>query len=92
MIESSVRIEARVFDVLCGLASSRELVCAKTLSRKDRKGWLLGRKRFLLFFHLMSLGRLVKKLITATNRADPMIDHMIGKLSLPMCSKKRSGK
>ena len=32
------------------------------------------------------------RLITATNNADPIIDQTIGKLSLPMCTKKRSGK
>jgi hypothetical protein len=39
---------------------------------------------------LHSRGR-VSRLITATNTAEPMIDQIIGKFEVPMCTEKSSG-
>lgn len=75
-------------------------VFARVGSRKDakpqrpRKVGYSGARGFFYSVTscLLAYLRLVKRLITATNRADPIIDHMIGNCSPPKVIVNRWGK
>lgn len=58
----------------------------RVVTRAQEVSFVLSPSRLLAYL------RLVKKLITATNRADPIIDHMIGKCSPPKVIVNRWGK